>query len=161
MNTSSHTTATILGAKATACVDLAKLYYGDLYKESFGEQLALIMMAAPDDTMRKIRDESDNLEYFRSLVDRAFSSNIGWAPRSSLAVQPTPEKAKRLTLADFRHLEDAEPLSSDEMREILAKLPQSYWDGVAQMMADQARKFEEVRKSTTPTYEDMHRPFDL
>ena len=76
-------------------------------------------------------------------------------------VGPLPEKPKRLTLEDFRHLEKAMTHTEEEWREILAKLPQSYWDGVAQMMADNARKFEAERKSITPTYADMHRRFDI
>ena len=64
-------------------------------------------------------------------------------------------------LSDFRDLESGPPMSGEEMHDMLAKLPQSYWDGVAQMMSDNARKFEAARKSITPTYEDMQRRFDL
>ena len=52
-------------------------------------------------------------------------------------------------------------MSGEEMRDMLAKMPQSYWDNFAKVVADNARKFEDARKSITPTYEDMHRPFDL
>lgn len=64
-------------------------------------------------------------------------------------------------LSDFRDLESGPPMSGEEMRDMLAKMPQSYWDNFAKVVADNARKFEDARKSITPTYEDMHRPFDL
>lgn len=64
-------------------------------------------------------------------------------------------------LEDFRHLENEPPISSEEMRDILAKMPPSYWENFAKIVSDNEKKFEALRKSTTPTYEDMHRRFDI
>jgi hypothetical protein len=151
----------ILEAKALACHDIAKRYYGTdrySYTVKLGEQLALVLMDGTEDTLRKLRDTTDD-EALRNLIERAYSHNLNWAPRDSIAAQPVGPK--RLTLSEIRDLEEAEPISSDEMRELLANLPKEFWDGVATMMVDQAKRFEAARKSITPTYEDMHRPFDL
>ncbi len=40
-------------------------------------------------------------------------------------------------------------------------MPPSFWEGFAKGIAENEKMFEAVRKSTTPTHEDMHRRFDI
>jgi hypothetical protein len=64
-------------------------------------------------------------------------------------------------LSDYKDLENVPPMSQEEMRALVESLPESHWVDVAQMMVANYKKFEAERKSITPTYEDMHRRFDI
>ena len=62
---------------------------------------------------------------------------------------------KKLTLKDFEHL--AEILEKNKN----AKIPDSHWKGVHEMVRRNAIEFARQEKAMTPTWEDMNRRFDL
>lgn len=64
-------------------------------------------------------------------------------------------------LATYRDLESIPAITAAEMHSLVASLPESYWEDMSQMLETNAKEAESLVRSTTPSYEDMHRPFDL
>jgi len=58
-------------------------------------------------------------------------------------------------------LRDYDDLLTADIKIDYSKLDDSFWDEVIKMMKRNDKKFDILEKSLTPTWDDMHRRFDL